>query len=217
MNFDIQKKLEMHHEEGEELCQYLNHKNAKVQWERLSPFVQREYPNHYAQIVGVDDDGFERIGKKGGHYFYYWISCSDLVDRDSDFEELGGAPNGPEEDAPPRSLEDLLSTEADIWDFSQSERRLVLTHWKEALRQDWIDELVERAKMFEEKSGELEALLSEFNRRLLETVDVIGLTTTGLASYAPLLDRLGSKALICEEAGEVLEVHKWNLASLNVV
>jgi len=44
---------------------------------------------------------------------------------------------------------------------------------------------------------------------LLERVDVIGLTTTGLARYAPLLDRVASKTLICEEAGEVLEVRPY--------
>lgn len=34
-----------------------------------------------------------------------------------------------------------------------------------------------------------------------------GLTTSGLARIVDLLDRLGSKILICEEAGEVLEAH----------
>ena len=61
----------------------------------------------------------------------------------------------------------------------------------------------------ENYGGELEKLdtvRSEYNRRLLERVDVIGLTTTGLARHAPLLNRVEAKTLICEEAGEVLEV-----------
>ena len=55
-------------------------------------------------------------------------------------------------------------------------------------------------------AAQLSALRSEYNKRILETADVIGLTTTGLARNASLLHFVNSKTLICEEAGEVLEV-----------
>ena len=170
------------------------------------PSLDRNYPNHYAQIIGgVDDDGFVRVGKKRGNFFYYWKFGLDLRDRET-YEKLYGTTPGNSQTASSRPLTELLSSNADIWEFSKDERTLILRHWESQLRQDWIDELVVRAQGYQDELEKLETVRSECNRRLLEKVDVIGLTTTGLARYAHLLDRVKAKTLICEEAGEVLEV-----------
>ena len=95
---------------------------------------------------------------------------------------------------------------ANIWDFTKAERKLVLEHWVKALQEDWIDNLVAQAQDHQKDVQELDTLKSEYQRRVLVTADVIGLTTTGLARNASLLQRVNSKTLICEEAGEVLEV-----------
>ena len=105
-----------------------------------------------------------------------------------------------------RPLTNYLTLNADIWEFSGDERTRILRHWESQLRQDWIDELTVRAQGYQDELEMLQTVRSEYNRRLLEKVDVIGLTTTGLARYAHLLDRVQAKTLICEEAGEVLEV-----------
>lgn len=213
--WEIIETLEVLGEAGAGLCQTFN-EDQKVQWERLSAFLKRNYSSHYSQLVGgVDADGFEKVGRKGGNYFYYWISCSDLKDREK-FEELYGTSSREKKQDQYRPLNELLSRDADIWDFSRNERKRLLGHWKGALAQDWTDELVGLSQNFEEERTKLEELRSDYNRQLLESADVIGLTTTGLARYAPLLDRISAKTLICEEAGEVLEVGTASLTLLTL-
>lgn len=45
------------------------------------------------------------------------------------------------------------------------------------------------------------------DRRVLQSADVIGVTTTGLARRIATLKRSRSKVIMCEEAGEILEGH----------
>ena len=47
----------------------------------------------------------------------------------------------------------------------------------------------------------------EVDRRVLQTADVIGVTTSGLAKRISVLRHVTSKIVICEEAGEVMEPH----------
>ena len=47
----------------------------------------------------------------------------------------------------------------------------------------------------------------DVDRRVLQTADVIGVTTTGLARRIATLQHVRCKVVICEEAGEVLEPH----------
>jgi len=206
MEYHCHKAMESQLEDGNELCNSLCHGTSKIQWTQLDAFLSRNYPGHHAQIMGeVDGDGFVKVGKKRGTFFYYWKFGLDLRDRES-YEELQGTRMGNSPTGACRPLNELLASDVDIWEFSRDERSLVLRHWEDLLRQDWIDEIVVRAQGYQDELEKLDAVRSERYRRLLERVDVIGLTTTGLARYAPLLDRIESKTLICEEAGEVLEV-----------
>lgn len=47
----------------------------------------------------------------------------------------------------------------------------------------------------------------DVNRRVLQTADVIGVTTTGLAKKISTLKHVRCKVVICKEAGEVMEPH----------
>jgi hypothetical protein len=47
----------------------------------------------------------------------------------------------------------------------------------------------------------------DVNRWILDTTDVIRLTTTGLAKNASVLHSINAKVVVCEEAAEVLEAH----------
>ena len=217
MEYKSYEALTSQQEEGNKLCESLCDGTTKVQWEQIALFLERNYPNHYAQIVGgVDDDGFVKVGRKRGHFFYYWKFCSDLKDRET-YEKLYGTSSKTTRADQPRALGELLSPDADIWDFSKAERILVLGHWESLLRHDWIDDLLGRAQSYQDELEKRETLRSEYHRRLLEKADVIGITTTGLARYAPLIDRVEAKTLICEEAGEVLEVLPLNLVSYNLL
>lgn len=47
----------------------------------------------------------------------------------------------------------------------------------------------------------------ELDFRCLREAHIIGVTTSGLARNLDLLQRVGAKVMLCEEAGEVLEAH----------
>ena len=205
--YAIHKELENQQKEGNEICEPLCHGSDKIHWDQLSGLLRWQYPRHYTQFIdGTDIDGFGRLGKKRGNFFKYWKFCSDLKDREIYESIYESTPNSKRRITISRPLARLLRDDADIWEFSQVERAFVLGHWEKELRQGWMDVLVERGEGYRKELSRLETLRSEYNRRLLERVDVIGLTTTGLARYASLVGRVESKTLICEEAGEVLEV-----------
>lgn len=57
---------------------------------------------------------------------------------------------------------------------------------------------------------------SQIDRRVLQTADVIGVTTTGLARRISVLRRVRCKVIICEEAGEAMEPHMISALLLSV-
>jgi hypothetical protein len=206
MEHRCHKGMESDVEEGNQLCHSLCHGISKIQWAQLKDFLCRNYPSHHAQMKEeIDIDGFARVGRKRGTFFDYWKFGVDLKDHES-YRQLQGIVTDNSATGSSRPLNELLAPDTDVWQFSQDERSRILRHWENQLRQDWVDEIVVRAQDYQNEKNKLDAVRSEAHRRLLEKVDVIGLTTTGLARYAPLLDRIESKILICEEAGEVLEV-----------
>ena len=95
---------------------------------------------------------------------------------------------------------------SDIWTLSATERKVLVKYWEALLRDQWINDMSVYGESANEIQLELNNLRSEFNARIIETRDVVGITTTGLARCGSLLNRVQSKTLICEEAGEVLEV-----------
>lgn len=202
---ELHVKMEMQMNYGTELCGTLGEGNVKMTWPQIANFLDREYPETFIQFLDTDDDGFVMVGAKGGNFFDYWVRCQDLQYKKELEEFYGGTSHRDAEARRPRGIRELLLPTANIWDFTKAERRLVLKHWEKALQQDWIDNLVAQAQGHQRNIRELDTLKSEYQRRILETADVIGLTTTGLARNASLLQRVNSKTLICEEAGEVLE------------
>jgi superfamily I DNA and/or RNA helicase len=48
---------------------------------------------------------------------------------------------------------------------------------------------------------------AKYIENLIRNTDVIGMTTTGAAKFKDLLDTIGSKIVLIEEAAEVLETH----------
>jgi hypothetical protein len=65
-------------------------------------------------------------------------------------------------------------------------------------------ELVQDA---EQAQHQLKDIHEEVDRRALQDAEVIGLTTSGLARHVSTLHHVRCKALVCEEAGEVMEPH----------
>jgi hypothetical protein len=196
--------------EGRQYCEQLSDQ-MKVHWHEISEFLVQDYPHHYAQLCSEhDNDGFVRVGSKGGSYFKIWKHCHDLRKHNL---YSSNTDNNPLQTTArqPRAMDELLAANSNIWDFSERERNLLLRYWASQLRQKWIDKLMIRAEDHHELQKDLRTLQSEYKRRVLESAEIVGLTTTGLAQHISLLEKLKPKVLICEEAGEVLEVSYYTI------
>jgi hypothetical protein len=196
----IHYALETQQIEGTELCKRLV-RNLK-KWEDFSNFLRRDFPAQFLELSSsAESEGFRMAGEKSDNCFDRWVHCKDMRIKKWRKKQARRA-----EKKEMRSLETLLLPTTDIWGMSKTERALILDHWKILIRQEWINNLAAHVRDQRRNKQELNSLSTEFKGRLLETADVIGLTTTGLAIHAPLLRRVAPKTLICEEAGEVLEV-----------
>ncbi|KAJ3289717.1 hypothetical protein HK104_007279 [Borealophlyctis nickersoniae] len=105
-----------------------------------------------------------------------------------------------------RPIEDLLR-DPNVWEMSRPERLRLHDHWRESKRQLIVEYLETLSAQLREITKTVDNLHTETRRNVLESMDVIGVTTTGAAKYTDLLRAIGPKIVICEEAGEVLEAH----------
>ncbi|KAG6019916.1 hypothetical protein E4U19_006811 [Claviceps sp. Clav32 group G5] len=104
-----------------------------------------------------------------------------------------------------RPVEDLKNT--NLWETSSVEREILFKHWLQEIRSPIISNLLSLQNEYQELCERRNKIGSDVKLRCLQSADVIGVTTTGLARNISLLSRLRSKVMVCEEAGEVLEAH----------
>ncbi|CAG8471028.1 5060_t:CDS:10 [Dentiscutata erythropus] len=105
-----------------------------------------------------------------------------------------------------RPLEDLKD-DPNVWQMSRVERIKLHDFWKESIQSDYIEQLVNIKKQYEEKKNTIDKIYDEKRRQVLRGCDVIGMTTNGAAKFQTLIRSIGPRIIICEEAGEVLEAH----------
>jgi AAA domain len=87
------------------------------------------------------------------------------------------------------------------------DRNRLVEYWLQEMREDGTNEVFESVKSAEQLCKLQTDIHDDINRRVLQTADVIGVTTTGLAKKISTLRHVMCKVVICEEAGEVMEPH----------
>ncbi|KAF3937521.1 hypothetical protein ABW19_dt0208308 [Dactylella cylindrospora] len=114
---------------------------------------------------------------------------------------------GVDEDPPggPREVDQLVNLHPES--LSKSERDKVHKHLSNAAFEELDQRLTDLVSTFAKRKKVFTALHNEGDRQLLQNVNVLGLTTTGLANNSELVRGLNAKILMCEEAAEVLEAH----------
>ncbi|BFZ12701.1 hypothetical protein BsWGS_15740 [Bradybaena similaris] len=94
-----------------------------------------------------------------------------------------------------------------VWDLDLNERFALYNLWirryKETLTQK-MQELVNNYKSLQEKKAQVNR---EKTLRVLRKANVIGMTTSGAARHRAVLQALGCRIIVVEEAAEVLESH----------
>ncbi|KAL4078405.1 hypothetical protein V8B97DRAFT_1937181 [Scleroderma yunnanense] len=109
-----------------------------------------------------------------------------------------------------RSLQDLLQ-DGEVWEMSTTERERLHRFWIEQARiqmsRNQLEEFENLRIKHADKIREYNEGRETARREVLEDVDIIGCTTTGAAKLTTLLQALGPRVLLVEEAGQVLEAH----------
>ncbi|PLB42026.1 putative NF-X1 finger and helicase domain protein [Aspergillus candidus] len=160
---------------------------------KLESFDLRKYlaahdPERFLQLFGKDKDGFQRYSKGGPQNIIdSWLH------------------SGKVSKAKPRRLRELEKVHVD--QMTARERRILHDHWIDERRASLHAEANVILSQHLKTKRSYDDIKDEVNLRCLRDAHVVGITTTGLARNLNMLRRLQSKAILCEEAGEVLEAH----------
>ncbi|OAL74790.1 hypothetical protein A7D00_0384 [Trichophyton violaceum] len=171
---------------------------------RLKGHIKQRYPLAFNKFSRIDENDYEIAGKDP---FDVW--CEKAIPR-----ELRARFSVNEEANIQQILENV--TAENISNLPIPERELLINFWAREyceIHRDQLFELVDECSKLHER---LNRIHDERDRRVLESAEVIGVTTTGLAKRISVLRRLRSKVVICEEAGEVMEPHMISALLPNV-
>jgi hypothetical protein len=162
-------------------------------------YLQQHYEDHFTELEAlsgpqIDNEGFEIVDYDKRSPILKWLKP----------QHAPGTPT-PLRAETVRSIDELHSQS--LLSLSMVERQVLFTHWQEQIRQEKSDHLHECFHQHGRAQRSLRNCFRERDLRCLRQANIIGLTTSGLARNQDLLQRVGSKVLLCEEAGEVLEAH----------
>lgn len=170
-------------------CQNKLQHLAKSQSPRaIMAFIMDNYPCQYDELFPQAEEEWTLIThRKPEEAIHEWLR------------------SGENNSLPPRPISVLK--ESQLMNMSYAERQILFKHWLQEIRDPIVSAIVDLHKEYATHIEQRARVSGEVKLRCLQEADVIGLTTTGLAKNIKLLRRLRSKAMVCEEAGEVLEAH----------
>jgi hypothetical protein len=133
-------------------------------------------------------------GGKGGGYDN---------ERDDDVVELLGPAVDMSEREPPLAVREC----DDVYGLSQADRATLYRSWMRKHYRTLSEEMMSVCERYERVCAELLKIDRDMQVEILSEARVIGMTTTAVAKYQPLLQLVAPEIVIVEEAAEVLESH----------
>ncbi|KAL9076756.1 MAG: hypothetical protein Q9161_000741 [Pseudevernia consocians] len=181
---------ETHEKNIKKILGALHGSQKRRDWINIKAYLSSMYPRIHRQFDRVDKDGFKTVG---GEPFDNWASEKPSKESDS---------------ASTEPIEQLLAqATANVYSVSAHNRKRLVAYWVEEIREEKSNELFDEIKAADGSQQQSIDVYNEVDRRVLETADVVGVTTSGLAKRIAALQHLTCKIVICEEAGEVMEPH----------
>ena len=104
------------------------------------------------------------------------------------------------------SDEEAMSV-TNIWSLSEEKRLRLYLYWAECYRDRHRMEVQGYEQKHRRLCDELEELRAEEEEEVIRKATVVGMTTSGAARYHSMLQKIGPKIVIIEEAAEVMEAH----------
>jgi hypothetical protein len=160
-------------------------------WKHLENHIRQKYPRIHGQFGRIDEEGFETVGR---HPFDIWKPEKATIDPPvvASALQLANA---------------LKKASQNAYSLNHDERCALVCLWANEVYEDIVAELLETIESSAKLQENLNNIHDETDRRILQDAEVIGVTTSGLAKRISVLQRVRSKVIICEEAGEVMEPH----------
>lgn len=110
-----------------------------------------------------------------------------------------------------RSTDRMSQEEAErvtnIWKLSVKDRWRLYRHWVDLYCRQMRGEIREWEEQYHNKAQKYREVLYQEDRIILQNATIIGMTTTGAARYQSVLQAIGPRVIIVEEAAEVFEAH----------
>ncbi|KXH30511.1 hypothetical protein CSAL01_09232 [Colletotrichum salicis] len=160
--------------------------------EKIRLHLAEHYPTQHEELMGPtlpnsDDEGeWHTVSYSRGDVVKKWLA--------------GGLPTNTT-----RPLQRLRHLK--LSNLYHQERILLYQEWLDEVLKGEIDSLSNLHKAYQANKESNSKIRSSIDLRCLQEANIIGVTTTGLATNLDLLRRVHGKVLVCEEAGEVLEAH----------
>ena len=216
--------------EGTSWCESLN--SAALSWPAVRELLKARYPavlQCFTSIEEVEESTLSdiRLARKAGGFAYeYWCNGGDIKDVDRLLQKfnamLGNGYDSPDEsdgelETRQRVMDkiyrnahslahSLLSLDDDVWHMDLSQRQDLVQKWKEEIGPKMIlDRTAEIHRRHQAAIARKNSVYRDMDTRCLASQDVIGMTTTACARLWPVLNQIGLKVVICEEAAEVME------------
>ncbi|KAL5354313.1 hypothetical protein ACLOAV_000401 [Pseudogymnoascus australis] len=163
--------------------------NNPKSWSNIQTHLMITHKRHFNELFGkgVDEEGFQEVKGKKFRVVESW---------------LRGAPKKFVSNRPVAQL-----TAVSLKEMSTSERTALHEHWINEHISQLANTLIQALDSYNDSKSSLDKCHSELDLRCLQEAHIIGVTTSGLARNIELLQRVGAKVMLCEEAGEVLEAH----------
>ncbi|TGO88166.1 hypothetical protein BPOR_0179g00040 [Botrytis porri] len=177
----------------EKLLRQLNGLGDYPEWESLKDYVARHYHKIYQQFDRFDEEGFETVG---GEPFDLWLRYNTGMERQAPAISVT------------HKIDDLIDfAKVNVHALYGSEKIILVRHLAEEARKEVTNYLFESITRTMEQNQAIQNVYSDKDRRVLQGAEIIGVTTTGLATKMSTLKHVKAKVIVCEEAGEVLEAH----------
>ncbi|KFY34168.1 hypothetical protein V494_06994 [Pseudogymnoascus sp. VKM F-4513 (FW-928)] len=163
--------------------------NNPKSWTSIQAYLAKTHNRHFMELFGkgVDAEGFREVKGKKFRAVESW---------------LRGAPKNIISNRPVTELAAISLKE-----MSMLERNAIYEHWVNEHISQLSNTLIQALNSYNNSRSALDKCHSELDLRCLQQAHIIGVTTSGLARNIELLQRVGAKVMLCEEAGEVLEAH----------
>lgn len=152
-------------------------------------YLALNHKRHFEELFEeeIDKDGFRLVRGKKFNALEAWIK------------------EGARQNTPVRTIQELEIVK--LQSMTGPERMALRNFWVQQTTADLTDRLQRLLGIYREVDESLRRCYQERNLRCLLATHVIGATTSGLANNLDVLRRVPMKAVIIEEAGEVLEAH----------